>query len=724
MTALSATASTAKILTDASVPIVPRSITVHHLLKIQSSGITLDFARAAGIYSETAPAMLQSLLNNRKWGKKIAPALVFPYTRPDGRNGYCRVRPDRAPMVKGKAAKYLSPSATPNELYFPPGVASLEFLQDASRELIFTEGELKALKATQEGFLCIGLVGIFGWKKGKSESLLPTFDLITLKGRPVFIAFDSDKHDKPEVLDAESRFAALLANAGAVVKCIQVPPGLPDADGKPTKNGLDDYLVSQPDPKKAMRALMNAAEDPEPPEAGSVKISAGEIDAVPEASRYLDTTKMDDVPRLRYWRGAFHSYIHGAYRETLVSDVRGTLIDFLDETYFKLSSSHVNNVMDCLKAKARLFHRIEPPAWIEIPPQNSEKWKPDEILATRRSLVHLPSFASKQRPYGIVGTPRFFTQNSLDYEFDPEAPLPDEFLGFLNSLWKDDPQSISMLQEWFGYCLLQDTRQQKILMLIGPPRSGKGTIARILRRLIGNENVCGPTLSSLGGPFGLQNLLGKSLAIISDARLGSKTDSAVVTERLLAISGEDALTVDRKCIESVTCKLPTRLMFLSNELPRLHDSSGALSNRMIILRLTESFLGKEDTALTDRLLTELPGILLWAVDGWNRLQSQGRFTQPISAADLIQELADLSSPIAAFVREKCDVGPLCEIARKDLYTAYRAWAMSKGRDRVEEEHTFGRNLRAALPALGDARRTDESTGKQFRCYTGIEVAKS
>ena len=38
-----------------------------------------------------------------------------------------------------------------------------------------------------------------------------------------------------------------------------------------------------------------------------------------------------------------------------------------------------------------------------------------------------------------------------------------------------------------------------------------------------------------------------------------------------------------------------------------------------MLRLTESWYGKEDTHLTDRLLKELPGILLGAIDGWKRL---------------------------------------------------------------------------------------------------------
>ena len=40
-----------------------------------------------------------------------------------------------------------------------------------------------------------------------------------------------------------------------------------------------------------------------------------------------------------------------------------------------------------------------------------------------------------------------------------------------------------------GYLLTSDTRLQKILILVGPKRSGKGTIARVIRGLIGDENV-------------------------------------------------------------------------------------------------------------------------------------------------------------------------------------------------------------------------------------------
>ena len=62
-------------------------------------------------------------------------------------------------------------------------------------------------------------------------------------------------------------------------------------------------------------------------------------------------------------------------------------------------------------------------------------------------------------------------------------------------------------------------------------------------------------------------------------------------------------------------------------------------------------------ALTDRLLDELPGILLWTVAGWQRLQQRGHFVQPEAGKELMGQLEDLTSPVGAFVRETCNLGP-------------------------------------------------------------------
>ncbi len=112
----------------------------------------------------------------------------------------------------------------------------------------------------------------------------------------------------------------------------------------------------------------------------------------------------------------------------------------------------------------------------------------------------------------------------LPFAFDADAPEPKRWHRFLREVWDDD-ETIATLQEVFGYVLGGGTEQQKLFALIGPKRSGKGTILRVATALLGAENVVGPTLSALATQLGLASLIGKPLAAISDARLGKQRDA-------------------------------------------------------------------------------------------------------------------------------------------------------------------------------------------------------
>jgi len=364
-----------------------------------------------------------------------------------------------------------------------------------------------------------------------------------------------------------------------------------------------------------------------------------------------------------------------------------------------------------VKAQSHLSFGHNPPCWLGPAPAD---WHPLDLLACKNGILNLRSLELKP------ATPRFFTPNATDYDFNLNAARPDRWLTFLGQLWPDDPESISMLQEWMGYLLTPDTRQQKILTIIGPRRSGKGTLARVIRAIVGEGNCCGPTLAGLATNFGLQPLLGKSVAFISDARMSPKTDQAVVTERLLSISGEDAQTVDRKHLLAVTCKLLVRFTILSNELPRLTDSSGAFAGRMILLRLLGSFYGKENTGLTDHLLEEREGILLWAIEGWGRLQERGHFIAPESGNELAEQLEELASPVGAFVRQCCVVAPGRRVLVDGLYAAWVDWCKVNGRDNPGISQVFGRDLSAVVPQIRRTRPSDGDGGRT-RAYEGIDL---
>ena len=422
-----------------------------------------------------------------------------------------------------------------------------------------------------------------------------------------------------------------------------------------------------------------------------------------------------------YHRGSFYGWTGSFWQEVDEAKLRARLYAFLDKCQIeakggacpvKPNASMVAGLLDALRAAAYLDATIAPQAWLD----GADGPPAHEIVACANGLLHLPTLRV------LPHTSSFFNLTALDYAYERDAPPPQQWLAFLHQLWPDDPESIATLQQFVGYLLTTDTSQQKAFLIVGPKRSGKGTIGRVLERLIGSHNYVAPTLASLGERFGLAPLIGKSLAIISDARLSGRADQQVIVERLLSITGEDGQTIDRKYNpQPWTGKLSTRVAIWTNELPKFGDASGALASRFILLLMTQSFYGREDHGLTDKLLRELPGILNWALEGWAALKRVGHFKQPASAQQALEQLEDLASPIGAFLRENCEIGATYTVDVEEIFRAWKTWCDKQGRDHSGTKQSFGRDLRSAIPEL-KMRQTGPRQDRE-RAYQGLRLTE-
>ncbi|MCA8975615.1 MAG: hypothetical protein KDC98_12915 [Planctomycetes bacterium] len=413
------------------------------------------------------------------------------------------------------------------------------------------------------------------------------------------------------------------------------------------------------------------------------------------------------------------------YRQLTDTTVRASVQRFLDGALtldgdsklvaFPVAPNTVGAVETVLKADVDIPGEsyLDVTRWLRNPGP-----PPSEIVSCRNGLLHLPARLL------LPATPDFFTLNALDVRFDPTAPVPLAWLRFLDQLWPGDPQCISLLQEWFGYVIMRGTDQHKILLLVGPPRSGKTTIARVLTELVGNANVANPTLHSLAVRFGTSQLLGKQLAIISEARMDARSaDASHTASLLLSISGEDEVAVERKFKDIIKVRLPTRVTIISNELPAVAENSGALSNRLLMLGIGVSFLGKEDRGLLGRLLGELPGILNWSFEGYERLMKRGHFVQPDSGRELREQFEDVSSPMAAFARESCDFRADAWVTKRRLFAAYQHHAQRSGLRWAKTYQQFCADFLAAF--RGKVRDTRPAArgrgGARERGFAGVSL---
>lgn len=444
------------------------------------------------------------------------------------------------------------------------------------------------------------------------------------------------------------------------------------------------------------------------------------------ARRIIADLRKKTGTHLTHWRNMWLVYApetHGRYEPTdemsIVSDMVRTVLD--GATYdgvdrrgepvvkdWSPTKARVNEVTAAVESYTRVPAGTPSGTWLDERASTGDG-EASQVIVCRNGLL---SVADRQlTPH----TPRFFSTTAVNVRYDANADEPVHWNTFMSQLWPGDTCAVETLEEWFGYVLSGDTSLHKIMLVVGPPRGGKGTIAWVLEQLLGGAaEVDHPSLRRLAEPFGLEPMLGKSAAIVGDARIAGDTRHLV--EILLNISGEDPVSVNRKNKAELNVRLGTRFTVMSNEPPDLRDDSGAMVNRFVPLMLTQTFLGREDLTLKQKLRGELPGILNRALDGLDRLRERGGFTLPESSRRMLTDLEELSSPVRQFVNAHYVVDPERHVATDEMFARWQMWAARHGHV-PGGSATFGKKLRAAFPGVEKVKRGPK--GAQINVYAGV-----
>jgi putative DNA primase/helicase len=214
----------------------------------------------------------------------------------------------------------------------------------------------------------------------------------------------------------------------------------------------------------------------------------------------------------------------------------------------------------------------------------------------------------------------------------------------------------------------------------------------------------------MASPFGARDLIGKLVCGMSDARFSGRMD--LCTERLLQISGEDTILIDRKHKDSVTARLNTRIIIASNNEVRLPDESGTIASRILTIRFNRSFLDREDMNLERDLANEIDGIADWALDGLDSLRARGRFAEPASSLAERERCQRNSSPVISFIEECLVVDANVKVERGLLYRHWIEWADKSGHQRSSRTKFLSQ-----LRALGYGEKKTSSA----RYITGLDL---
>lgn len=380
---------------------------------------------------------------------------------------------------------------------------------------------------------------------------------------------------------------------------------------------------------------------------------------------------------------------------------------------FHPKKSHVLEVVTMLKHACHTpTDTMDPPAWLNGTPSEYATLDPNNLISFQNGLLDIKT----RKMY--EPTPYFFTRTALEMNYDPNAPVPELWLAFLLQVTKGRQPIVDLIQEMLGYLITTDTSMHKIFFLWGRPRSGKGTILRITTALVGKANMRYPSIKTLAGRFGLHNLIGASVAQVTDANTMDKKDLGECASRMNGVSGEDGQTVERKGIGDWNGKISARFQIAGNTLPNFGSNTGAMATRLLILPFEETFEGREDRQLTEKLIAELPGILNWALAGLDRLRERGDFVEPEDCKAAKKRLIHLSDPIHGFVEECCTVKSGTGVDKDVLYKTYLTYC-DEVHARPKSLAAFTEGLQALYPGVATSKRHHKDLRNQVPCYRNI-----
>jgi len=191
---------------------------------------------------------------------------------------------------------------------------------------------------------------------------------------------------------------------------------------------------------------------------------------------------------------------------------------------------------------------------------------------------------------------------------------------FLDTTVKDTA-TLSLLQEYVGYSLIQTRNLGKMLFLTGPGGTGKSTFIEVMSLLHYNAFPVDPA-----------QLDGHSLEGLEEATLivAAESDGRIQEQLLKKLVTGDPIKINPKGKKMIDLKNQAKIIFACNELPRITDSSSGYWRRQFVVPFN-NIVTEDDKKLdivNSIMYNEMDLLVTWAIEGLIRIvQNNWKFSE-------------------------------------------------------------------------------------------------
>ena len=282
-------------------------------------------------------------------------------------------------------------------------------------------------------------------------------------------------------------------------------------------------------------------------------------------------------------------------------------------------------------------------------------------------------------PYGTNDIPIF---RYFDVNWNPDADT--EYVDSVISDWcQGDDTKKQMLYELVGCCLYADRPIKKWWAIEGKADTGKSTFLRMLRTIMGDENVGSTPIQNLKDSNAIAELIDKPVNIVDDGSSKFVTDLS----NLRRIIQGDEMQVKLLYQNRFSIRIESRMVFVFNQTPRFRDDNDATAKKMLVIDFNRVYSDAEkDTGLIEKLTTEenKEALVKLAVEAMMLIVARNlTFTVSEESKRIVNGIIEESDQFVSFVADTISENYPWEkfLAGKktaDVYQEFRNWADAEG----------------------------------------------
>lgn len=265
---------------------------------------------------------------------------------------------------------------------------------------------------------------------------------------------------------------------------------------------------------------------------------------------------------------------------------------------------------------------------------------------------------------------------------DPSDEGMQIWLDSLSVTFGGDTELIGYVQRVCGLAAIGKVLIEALIIAYGDGNNGKSTFWNTIARVLGSY---AETISSEVLIAGKKNNAKHEMAETRARRLliAGENDEGVrlSTSSTKQLASTDKIAAEKKYKDPFSFTPSHTLVLYTNHLPRVGAMDTGIWRRLIVIPFEQTITPSVDIKnYADHLYEKAGGaVLAWIMEGARAIHAENyRLTPPQQVVAASEAYRAANDWFAHFLEECCQVGQGLSEQSKDLYDAYRSWAMGRG----------------------------------------------